>query len=70
MRCRFIRKMRGPEGRRLNVSPARKGWVIESMDPSAVGAALKHAASRTSKLLIDLRPIEREPHLKTGGMRD
>ena len=30
----------GPEGRGLNVSPARKGWVLEGIITSAVGAAL------------------------------
>ena len=33
--------MQGPEGRPLNVSPARKGWGLNHKDdPSAVGAAL------------------------------
>ena len=31
---------RGPEGRLLNVSPARKGWDMEGPMRSAVGAAL------------------------------
>ena len=31
---------RGPEGRPLNVSPARKGWVWIAADPSARGAVL------------------------------
>ena len=36
-------RMRGPEGRPPNVSPARKGWGINPQeDPSAVGAALCH----------------------------
>ena len=36
--------MRGPEGRPPNVSPARKGWEIDSEeDPSAVGAALNRS---------------------------
>ena len=35
--------MRGPEGRPPNVSPARKGWGIDSQHcPSAVGAAHFH----------------------------
>jgi hypothetical protein len=25
----YLRLRQGPEGRRLNVSPARKGWVLE-----------------------------------------
>jgi hypothetical protein len=33
--------MQGPEGRPLNVSPARKGWEIDpEEDASTVGAAL------------------------------
>ena len=32
--------MQGPEGRLLNVSPARKGWGINPDDLSAMGAAL------------------------------
>jgi hypothetical protein len=39
------RSHRGPEGRPLNVSPARKGWVrISIMIPSAIGAALMFLA--------------------------
>jgi hypothetical protein len=40
-----LRVRRGPEGRRLNVSPARKGWVSREMMPSTVDAALSHAAT-------------------------
>jgi hypothetical protein len=39
---------RGPEGRWLNVSPARKGWGMGRMILSAVGAALYRAATQTS----------------------
>jgi hypothetical protein len=36
--------MRGPEGRRPKVSPARKGWEIDPEDdPSAVGASLNRS---------------------------
>jgi hypothetical protein len=36
-----FRSHRGPEGRPLNVSPARKGWIgIAIVIPSAIGAAL------------------------------
>ena len=36
VRCRFIRKMRGPEGRRLNVSPAREGLCENLLDKERV----------------------------------
>jgi hypothetical protein len=62
---------RGPEGRPLNVSPARKGWVGIRGEPahprfrrgSAIGAALQSAAHRwdDSKLPKDstLGPLKR-----------
>jgi hypothetical protein len=37
----------GPEGRPLNVSPARKGWVSVDDDPSAGGAALRSDTERS-----------------------
>ena len=45
MCCLIARQ--GPEGRRLNVSPVRKGWDIDgTMIPSAVGAALYRSATK------------------------
>jgi hypothetical protein len=35
-----VKVSQGPEGRRLNVSPARQGWGSIAMIASAVGAAL------------------------------
>ena len=35
-----LKVRQGPEGRGLDVSPARKGWGTGRMIPSAVGAAL------------------------------
>jgi hypothetical protein len=35
----------GPEGRRLNVSPTRKGWGTREDDTTVVGAALYRTAT-------------------------
>src|SRR3984957_15139391 len=52
-----LRSHRGPEGRPLNVSPARKGWVgIPSQSGSAIGAApLLSSTNRPASLSRGLR---------------
>src|SRR5579863_641031 len=49
---------RGPEGRPLNVSPARKGWVGISLPPSAVGAAPMSSKQTAHKTLRRLCNVE------------
>jgi hypothetical protein len=52
-------RTQGPEGRPLNVSPARKGWEIDpEEDPSAGGAALNRCVIRSTSTC--LRQVEGE----------
>jgi hypothetical protein len=55
---------RGPEGRRLNVSPARKGWVLGEDDPACPGVPWERRRCGTRPRcynLISAYPVAAQP---------
>jgi hypothetical protein len=53
---------RGPEGRRLNVSPARKGWVLREVDPER-----RRCGTRPRCYQRDLIPLHDVPRTSPLG---